>query len=359
VSIGAPPTASWSFARMAASLLPEPSDMLLHFDQVPPGLVACEASELADFLGAPALVRVPGNLEPPLLVSVLLHGNEQSGWNGVRRLLARGARLPRSLLLFIGNVAAAAAGLRSLPGQQDFNRIWRNGSGPEGLLAREVLDVLVGQPPFAALDLHNNTGHNPHYAVLADLDAGTLGLAYLFSDKAVYIREPDTVMTRAIADLCPALAVELGPIGDSRCDDRAFDFVDRCLALHAIPTADPEALELYRTRVRVHVPEQVAFSFAGDGLDTPLILTSGVEGVNFHSLAAGMEFGAGDRPAAELLRVLDVEHRDVTEQYFAQQNGRIVLKQAVVPAMYTTDPLVVRQDCLCYFMERMPGSNAD
>ena len=31
----------------------------------------------------------------------------------------------------------------------------------------------------------------------------------------------------------------------------------------------------------------------------------------------------------------------------------ILLKADVVPAMYTTDPYVVRQDCLCYFMERM------
>jgi hypothetical protein len=30
-----------------------------------------------------------------------------------------------------------------------------------------------------------------------------------------------------------------------------------------------------------------------------------------------------------------------------------LLKQAVTPSMYTTDPIVVRQDCLCYFMERL------
>lgn len=336
---------------------------LRRFDDLPEGLLEREATELAEFLGGPALVYVRGRREPALLVSVLLHGNEVSGWNGVRRLLAEAGSLPRSLLLFIGNVAAAAAGLRTLPHQQDFNRIWRGATGPEGDLARQVLAAIDEQPLFAAVDLHNNTGHNPHYAVLTDLDARNLGLAYLFSDKAVYVREPDTVMTRALAPRAPAVAVELGPVGDPRCDERAYDFVRRCLDLASVPAgegpdADAQELELFRTRVRVHVADGAAFSFAGDGLDTPLILTSGVEGVNFHALHAGAEFGAGTRPVSDLLRVLDVEHRDVTDQYFAVRDGRIVLKQAVVPAMYTTDPLVVRQDCLCYFMERMVFENA-
>lgn len=326
---------------------------LRRFTHLPAGLEHCTAPELAALLGGPALVHIQGRRDPPLLVSVLLHGNELSGWHGVRRLLAEREPLPRSLLLFIGNVAAAAAGLRSLPHQQDYNRIWRGATGPEGALARDVLGALTQQPLFAALDLHNNTGHNPHYAVLTDLSATSLGLAYQFSDKAVYVEEPDTVMTRAFAARCPAVAVELGPIGDPRCDDRAYDFVRRCLDLDAVPAVDAQTLELYRTQVRVFVADEATFSFVGDGLDTPLVLTSGVEGVNFHSLGAGTEFGAATRPVAELLRVLDTAHRDVTEQYFGSQNGRIVLKRPVVPAMYTTDPLVIRQDCLCYFMERM------
>ncbi|MFU8816640.1 MAG: succinylglutamate desuccinylase/aspartoacylase family protein [Pseudomonadales bacterium] len=331
---------------------------LRRFQHAPPGLAECAATELAGFLGGPALVHVQGRRDPPLLVSVLLHGNEQSGWNGVRRLLDRAVELPRSLLLFIGNVAAAAANLRTLPHQQDYNRIWRGASGAEGALAREVLDLLTHRPLFAALDLHNNTGHNPHYSVLTDLNADNLGLAYLFSEKAVYVEEPDTVMTRAIADRHPALAVELGPIGDPRCDDRAHDFVSRCLALDAIPAADATALELYRAEVRVHVADEAPFSFAGDGLDTPLVLTSGVEGVNFHPLAAGTEFGAANSPVAQLLRVLDANHQDVTDSYFERRDGSIVLRQPVVPAMYTTDPLVIRQDCLCYFMKRMELADA-
>ena len=54
-----------------------------------------------------------------------------------------------------------------------------------------------------------------------------------------------------------------------------------------------------------------------------------------------------------VFRVLDVNHQDVTDTYFEHDGQDILLKESVVPAMYTTDPYVVKQDCLCYFMERM------
>jgi hypothetical protein len=75
--------------------------------------------------------------------------------------------------------------------------------------------------------------------------------------------------------------------------------------------------------------------------------------VNFHALAAGARFGRSRRPLAEVLRVLDQAHRDVTEEYFVRRDDQIELRRPVIPAMYTTDPLVVMQDCLCYFMENM------
>jgi len=318
----------------------------------PAGLADSDATDLRKLLGGPALIHVPGIRAMPLFVSVLLHGNEVSGWNALRRLLASPEPLGRSLLVFIGNVSAAAEGVRMLPGQQDFNRIWQGEvAGAEGEMARAVADYVRRIPLFAAVDLHNNTGHNPHYTVLTRLDAPCRGLASLFSGKAVYIQEPDTVLARLFDRQCPAVTLELGPVGDPNCEERAWDYLRRCLALEAVPRSGP--VELYQTRVRVHVREGVTFSFVDDGLATPLVLTSGVEGVNFHSLPAGTRFGRSSRPLTEVLRVLDVLHQDVTDLYLVCRDGEIELRRPVIPAMYTTDPLVVMQDCLCYFMEPM------
>lgn len=321
---------------------------------LPKGLLDCPATELHRLLGGPALVHLPGERGPALFVSVLLHGNEVSGWNGLRRLLREHARLPRAVSIFIGNVEAAALGLRSLPRQQDFNRVWRDAHGVEAQMAASVLASLRERGLFAAVDLHNNTGHNPHYGVVTDLDAGNLGLAYSFSDKAVYIREPDTVLTRVFAGRCPAVALELGPVGDPRCEERCYDYLARLLALDEVPPAPLENLSLFRTLVRIHVAADVDFAFAGDGSeDRALVLTGGLEGINFHELPPGASFGRTTRPLSEVLCALDVDHRNVTDAYFAVEAGDIKVRQSVIPAMYTTDPQVIRQDCLCYFMERM------
>ena len=321
--------------------------------ELPQGLLDCEAQDLAGLLGGPTLIHLGGACEPALFVSVLLHGNEISGWNGLRRLLRETPILPRSLSLFIGNVDAAAQSMRALPDQQDYNRIWRNGTGVEGTLAREVTAALLPRDLFAAIDLHNNTGHNPHYSVLTDLLAENLGFAYLFSDKVVYVQEPDTVLAHIFAGKCPAVTLELGAVADAGCEDRAYDYLQRCLALEQTPRARLEDLSLFRTRARIHIRDGVEFSFADEPRATPLVLTAGVEGVNFHELPVGSVFGNAQRPLAEVLQVLDDHHQDVTEQYFALDDQDIVLKRAVTPAMYTTDPYVIRQDCLCYLMHRM------
>ena len=90
-------------------------------DHLPEGLLDTPATGLAALLGGPTLIHLNGHRDPPLFISVLLHGNEVSGWNGVRRLLAENRTLARSLMLFIGNVDAAAAGVRTLDHQQDYN----------------------------------------------------------------------------------------------------------------------------------------------------------------------------------------------------------------------------------------------
>jgi hypothetical protein len=324
--------------------------------RLPLGLLECDATELHEHLGGPTLIQLQGDAQPALFVSVLLHGNETSGWDGVRRYLKDTPNLPRDITLFIGNTEAAQVGMRALPTQPDFNRIWRDAEGQGAALAAAVQSAIADQPFVASVDLHNNTGHNPYYSVVTDLEPHNLGLAYLFSDKAVYVEEPDTVLTRVFTGRCPAVALEVGPVGDPRCADRAYDYVARCMALESVPEAKPDQFSLFRTRVRVHIQDEVSFRFEGDdGVEdpAPLVLTGGVEAVNFHVLGRGTVFGASTLAVDRVFRVLDVDHRDVTEDYFEHDGEAILLKEDVVPAMYTTDPYVVRQDCLCYFMERM------
>jgi len=42
----------------------------------------------------------------------------------------------------------------------------------------------------------------------------------------------------------------------------------------------------------------------------------------------------------------------VTGDYFAVHEGELMVMRPSMAAMLTTDPRVIRQDCLCYLMER-------
>ena len=139
------------------------------FDHIPQGFLDCPASRLADVLPGPTLLDLPGRDPRPLFVSVLLHGNEDSELVAAQEALRRWSsrELPRALLLFIGNVRAAAQNLRTLPSQHDFNRVWPGTAtpdAPEARMVRSVYDYVARRRPFASLDIHNDAGFNPHYA---------------------------------------------------------------------------------------------------------------------------------------------------------------------------------------------------
>lgn len=314
----------------------------------PEGLENLHATELATRLDRPALIYIPGARDPALFVSTLLHGNEISGWDAVRALVAgRSIILPRSMIIFIGNVGAAARGVRHLPDEPDYNRIWNGGHSLEERMAAEVLETVSRHELFAAVDLHNNTGHNPHYAVITDARPQTLGLARTFNHLAVYTRAPETVQTLAFAPLAPALTVETGHAEDPEAADRALVYLETLLASDSVPTGTTDDLELYRSGVRVIVPDGGHFHFdAGPGL----ALRRDLEIFNFRTVAANTTFANLNGDDARSLRVIDEQHRDVTEEYFYYAGGEIKLKDAAIPAMYTTDPEIVAQDCLCYFM---------
>ena len=132
-----------------------------------------------------------GRERRPLFVSVLLHGNEDTGLAAAQEVLRRhlSRELHRSLLLFVGNVAAAAANVRTLPGQADYNRVWPGTPTPdipEAHMARWVFDYAASRRPFASIGIHNNTGLNPHYACITRLEPQFIVLARLFSRTIVH-----------------------------------------------------------------------------------------------------------------------------------------------------------------------------
>lgn len=338
--------------------------LLRQLDHLPAGLLATESQGLEAHLGSPTLIHLRGTRGPALFVSVLMHGNETVGWDAVRGLLGERLerfgepRLPRDLCLFIGNVSAAAHGVRRLPGQPDYNRVWPGSElprTPEHDLMATVVEILRQRGVFASIDLHNNTGSNPHYACVNRLDNRFLHLATLFGRTVVYFLRPKGVQSLALAELCPAVTLECGKVGEAAGVGHARDLVDAALHLSEIPDhpVAPHDIDLFHTVARLHVPESLSFGFHPEEAD--LVLNPEIEHFNFRELPPGTAFGRinGDREPSRIpIEARDEQGREVSGRFFEVEAGELRLRQRVMPSMLTRDQTVIRQDCLGYLMER-------
>ena len=330
---------------------------LVELDALPPGLIDCDVRELGRVLSGPTLIHLAGRDPRPLFVSVSLHGNETTGFAAVQRVLAQhaGHLLPRALSLFVGNVEAAVAGVRTLPGQPDYNRVWPGTPTPELAEARLVAEVVAkmrARQPFASIDIHNNTGTNPHYACTTRTDAPFLHLAALFGRMAVLYELPLGSQTAAFSDFCPAVTVECGRVGTNDGVRHAAEYLEACLHLSAFPqhTPAPHDLELLRTVVIVRVPPAFSMTFEAGATDADMCFRPDIDRLNFSECPPGTSFGR-IRSAGIWLELLPGEGDADVGEWFDYHDGEIRLARTCIPAMLTLDVAAVRLDCLCYLMQ--------
>ncbi len=336
--------------------------MLKVWDQIPEGFVNARAEGLHKLLGGPSLIHIPGRREAPLFLSVMQHGDELAGLHAVQSLLAKyqDRELPRALSIFVGNVEAAEYEVRMLASQPDYNRIWpgsKDGPSPEHAMMQQVVDEMAQRNVFASLDIHNNTGINPHYSCVNRIDDRFFHIATLFSRIVVYFTKPEGVQSGAFAHLCPAVTVECGPVGQTFGDVHALEYIDACLNLSEIPAhpVQPHDIDLFHTVAIVRVPPEAEFGFSDS--DNEIVFESDLDHMNFRELEPGTCIGKIREGSNVRLRVEDNQGNEVGDEFFSYENNEIILKKHVMPSMLTVNERAIRQDCLGYLMERHPYSS--
>ena len=300
---------------------------------LPDSLADIPATALGDELGGPTLFDLRSGSHPPLFVSVLLHGNEVSGWDAVRGLLDEFRQV--SSLLFLANLDAAREGVRALPGQVDFNRVWEGGDTSEAAVAAEVTAYVAAANPYLAVDIHNNTGQNPPYSVICRADRRTLQFAGAFAQRALLGSQPGGFQTRRFTRFTTAVTVEVGTPDDPESTTRTTEFLTKLLASYPEAPPDsrsPGALRLFETVARVTV---------GDGTE----IEPAMQRFNFRRAPAGT---ALTRRGALIAQAAD--GTPVGGRYFTSDDAA-VLSRPTILAMYTRDLESARRDCLCYFLE--------
>lgn len=333
--------------------------MFKQYNDLPNGFLDAAPTELEELLGGPALIHLPGLRDRPLFVSILLHGNETSGLEAMQDFLRTRLQrpLPRSLSLFIGNVHAASVGLRRLEGQPDYNRVWPGGDepdGPETRMMAQIVEQMRQRRVFASIDIHNNTGLNPHYACVNSLDGRHLHLASLFGNTVVYFTRPRGLQSMAFGELCPAVTLECGQPGSRHGAEHAREFVEAVLHLSEIPNHPASDISIYQTMATVRVPPDVSFSFGEVAAD--LELMDDLQQFNFRELPIGTTFARVAEQSEVLITAEDNDGHEVAERFFVVEDGELRTRQPFMPSMLTHDALVIRQDCLCYLMQRVEPS---
>lgn len=329
--------------------------MLNETDILPDGLLEAEATELLDMLGSPTLIHLQGEKPEPVFISTLLHGNETTGFYAVQRLLKdyQDRPLPRSVSLFIGNVEAAAVEQRRLDTQADYNRIWpgtHHDDCAETDMMKTVSNIMRKRKPFASIDIHNNTGYNPHYACVNILNPHCMQLAGMFGNTVVYFTSPKGVQSAAFSDFCPAVVLECGQSGQADGITHSYRYLHTVLNTDKLPSEHPAHINLFHTIARVTIPE--VFSFSADG-DSDIQLKHELEKKNFEQLKIGSEFASLKTGSNSHLVVTNESSEDVTAEFFDIQDSKLILKKDATLSMYTINERAVRQDCLCYLMEQI------
>lgn len=366
------------------------------YDSFPGGLEnflktpATEAHRL--FKGKSALIRLfeepigecsVGRSKEPLFVSVLQHGNEVTGWIALQRLLKDAGLKPRRpLWIWVGNVMAAAEGLRQLPGQPDYNRLWAapdtapNHFGNlypftiEEKMACQLLERLKGIRFFAAIDVHNTSGKNPHYACLNQLSSPFLFLSHLFSKDVIYFTKPHEVLGSQLAKIMPAVTLECGQPGTEAGVAKVIEVLRDLLMRDAFPEREftEEDLNIYRSIARIVIDEAAFVSYddsyamgsapadsASNDCDggTTLIFDPAIDRWNLLEVPKGTCFGRmSGMSGISAIRVLDEKDQDVTSRYLLLKEGKIFAVGNWVASMFTTTPSIAKSDCLGYVMER-------
>lgn len=333
----------------------------------PPGEIPDRVEDFLRGLGGPTVLRLPGrDRSRTRAVTTLLHGNEPSGARAIHALLRGGFEPAVDALFFLGAVEAALASpgfeFRQLPGMRDLNRCFAVPfDGPEGSLARALLEVLWAASPEALVDLHNNTGRSVPYGIGPQGGAAELGLAGLFAERYVHSNLRLDALIEASAREFPSIVVECGRAGDRVADANARDGLERFLGLDRLAEAISGRVEVVTDPVRIEAAPGLRLAVAKRRQDdADLTIAADMDRYNFGVLPQGYAIGWVRPGGSWPLRALRADGRDVAQELFAVEDGVVRVRQATIPIMITNDPGTAVEDCLFYVVRgRVPETGSE
>jgi hypothetical protein len=340
------------------------SERLTLFEAPAPRDVPDDPLAFLESLAGPTAWLVPGRDRSRVrIVTTLLHGNEPSGFLAFHEWL-RSDEVPAvDAVCLLANVEAARLHPvftnRSVPARRDLNRCFL---GPfddsEGRLARAILDMVDERRPEALLDLHNNTGRNPAYAVGIEPTPEALALTALFGDHFVWSHLQLGALLEAV-DACPAVTIEVGKSGDDRANEIALAGMRRFLGSDPLFEANHPKIRILKLpmRARIRPGHRLVMAQRPDP-EAELTLPDDLDRHNFETIPPGSRIGWVRGPSSPL-SLMDEHGEDRAEDYFERRGDELVARRPFMPIMITVDAAIAANDCIFYVVHEVPNPGDD
>ena len=306
-------------------------------------------------LAGPTWFRIPGHDRSRCrVVTTLLHGNEPSGLRALHRYLA-GRECPATdLVCALGAVSAAQRepvfSNRFAPDGRDLNRCFRAPfRGPEGELARALLELLREVSPEALVDLHNTSGRGPAYAVATIPDPCHPRLASFFTKRLVITDLRLGALTETTSEWFPSIVIECGGAGDPAADRVADDGLRRFAGAATVlnPGHPLEQVFLHPVRVELRPGCEIAYADAPVP-SADVVLHRDLDRFNFGSVPAGEPLGWVGARGLDALQVRSAADVRAANEFLRVEAGRLLAAHSFRPLMITTQPTIAASDCLFY-----------
>jgi len=330
-----------------------------------PESIPADPLAFLETLDGPTAWRVAGrDRSRTRVVTTLLHGNEPSGFLALHDWLRGGSRPAVDALCVIANVEAARIhpvfSHRSVPARRDLNRCFLGPfDDPEGGIARGILDLLGQVRPEALLDLHNNTGHNPAYAVGIEPTPEALALTALFGRHFVWSHLTLGALLEAVPEH-PAITVEVGKSGDDRANRIARagvgDFLEREALFGGESVPDVGLLKM-PMRARVRKGHRLVMAQRPDDA-AELTMPDDLDRHNFETVPVGSRIG-WVRGESAPLELIDEHGHDRAADYFERHGEELVARRPFMPIMITVDAEIAASDCVFYVVHEVPHPSTD
>ncbi|MEE4244682.1 MAG: succinylglutamate desuccinylase/aspartoacylase family protein, partial [Kangiellaceae bacterium] len=172
------------------------------------------------------------------IVSVLIHGNEPSGFYGLFEFLQQQIKPKMKFIFVISSVQAAQLyplfSHRVVPGTHDLNRRFGK-AGSDAVTARAAMisQFIKSQSPELIVDLHNTSGHSPAFAVTTSNDYQLQRLAGVFTNTVIVTHlVVGSLMEQPFG--CPVVTIECGGAQQLASHKLAYDGLTKLAELPSV-----------------------------------------------------------------------------------------------------------------------------